>query len=90
MELQKRIGIWDLDYYVGRRTLQCVGHVVRMDKSRLPERLLTVYIMIATADQSLGVMTVTADDDDEEYIIKGGKKGQAVKLPAVPSNLYRN
>ena len=22
VELQKRIGIWDLDYYVGRRTLQ--------------------------------------------------------------------
>ena len=27
VELQKRIGIWDLDYYVGRRTLQWVGHV---------------------------------------------------------------
>ena len=44
MELQKRIGIWDLDYYVGRRTLQWVGHVVRMDKSRLPRRLLTAWV----------------------------------------------
>ena len=43
-ELQKRIGIWDLDYYVGRRTLQWVGHVVRMDKSRLPRRLLTAWV----------------------------------------------
>jgi hypothetical protein len=44
VELQKRIGIWDLDYYVGRRTLQWVGHVVRMDKSRLPRRLLTAWV----------------------------------------------
>ena len=43
VELQKRIGIWDLDYYVGRRTLQWVGHVVRMDKSRLLRRLLTAW-----------------------------------------------
>ena len=44
VELQKSIGIWDLDYYVGRRTLQWVGHVVRMDKSRLPQRLLTAWV----------------------------------------------
>ena len=44
VELQKRIGIWDLDYYVGRRTLQWVGHVARMDKSRLPRRLLTAWV----------------------------------------------
>ena len=44
VELQKRIGIWDLDYYVGRCTLQWAGHVVRMDKSRLPRRLLTAWI----------------------------------------------
>ena len=44
VELQKRIGIWDLDYYVGRRTLQWIGHVVRMDKSRLPRRLLTAWV----------------------------------------------
>jgi hypothetical protein len=36
VELQKRIGIWDLDYYVGRRALQWLGHVARMDMSRLP------------------------------------------------------
>ena len=44
VELQKRIGIWDLDYYVGRRTLQWAGHVARMDKSRLPRRLLTAWV----------------------------------------------
>ena len=44
VELQKRIGIWDLDYYVGRRTLQWVGHMARMDKSRLPRRLLTAWV----------------------------------------------
>ena len=44
MELQKRIGIWDLDYYVGRRTLRWVGHVARMDKSRPPRRLLTTWV----------------------------------------------
>ena len=44
VELQKRIAIWDLDYYVKRRTLQWVGHVVRMDKSRLPRRLLKAWV----------------------------------------------
>ena len=44
VELQKRIGIWDLDYYVGPRTLQWVSHVARMDKSRLPRRLLTARL----------------------------------------------
>ena len=38
VKLQKRIGIWDLDYYVGRRTLQWVGHVACMDKSRTRTR----------------------------------------------------
>ena len=41
VELQKRIGVWDLDYYVRRRTLQWVGHVARM---RLPRRLLTAWV----------------------------------------------
>ena len=44
MELQKRIGIWDLDYYVGRRTLQWIGHMARMDKSRLPRCLLKAWV----------------------------------------------
>ena len=44
VELQKRIGIWDLENYVGRRTLQWVGHVARIDKSRLPRRLLTAWV----------------------------------------------
>ena len=44
VELQKRIGIWDLDYYVGRRTLQWVGHVASIYKSRLPRRLLTAWV----------------------------------------------
>ena len=43
-ELKKRIGIWDLDYYVERRTLQWAGHVARMDKSRLRRRLLTAWV----------------------------------------------
>ena len=34
VELQQRIGIWDLDYYLARRTLLWVGHVTRMPKSR--------------------------------------------------------
>ena len=43
-ELQKRTGIWDLDCYVGRRTPQWVGHVARIDKSRLPRQLLTAWV----------------------------------------------
>ena len=43
-DLQKRIGIWDLDYYIGHRTLQWVGHVTRMHKNSLPRRLLTAWI----------------------------------------------
>ena len=44
VELKKRIGIWDLDCYVGRRTLQWIGHVARMDKSRLLRCLLTAWV----------------------------------------------
>ena len=43
----KRIGIWDLDYYLARRTLLWVGHVTRMPKSRLPRRLLTAWVGVA-------------------------------------------
>jgi hypothetical protein len=42
--LQKRICIRDLDYYVGRRTLQWAGHVARMDKSHLPRCLLAAWV----------------------------------------------
>ena len=44
VELQRRIGIWDLDCYVGRRTLQWTGHVARMDKSRLLLRHLMAWV----------------------------------------------
>ena len=44
VELQKRVNIWDPDYYVGRGTLQWVGQVTRMDKGRLPRRLLTAWV----------------------------------------------
>ena len=44
VELQQRIGIWDVDYYLARRTLLWVGHVARMPKSRLPRRLLTSWV----------------------------------------------
>jgi len=47
VELQQRIGIWDLDYYLARRTLLWVGHVTRMPKSRLPRRLLTAWVGVA-------------------------------------------
>ena len=47
VELQQRIGIWNLDYYLARRTLLWVGHVARMPKSRLPRRLLTSWVGVA-------------------------------------------
>jgi hypothetical protein len=43
-ELQQRILIWELGCYVERRTLQWVGHVARMDKSRLLRHLLTAWV----------------------------------------------
>jgi len=44
VELQERIGIWDMDFYIARRTLLWVGHIARMPKSRLPRRLLTSWV----------------------------------------------
>ena len=43
-ELQRRLGIWDIDYYIVHRTLLWAGHVSRMRKSRLPRRLLTAWV----------------------------------------------
>ena len=40
-ELYERIGVQSIEYYIRVRTLRWVGHVVRMDKSRLPRWLLT-------------------------------------------------
>ena len=40
-ELYERIRIKSIEYYIRVRMLRWVGHVARMDKPRLPRRLLT-------------------------------------------------
>ncbi len=39
-ELYERIEIKSIEYYIRVRTLRWVGHVARMDKTRLPRRLV--------------------------------------------------
>ena len=43
-ELYERIGVKSIEYYIRVRTLRWVGHVARMDKTRLPRRLLTAWV----------------------------------------------
>ncbi len=43
-ELYERIGIKSIEYFIRVRTLRWVGHVARMDKTRLPRRLLTAWV----------------------------------------------
>ena len=38
--LQKRTGVFPIEYYLASRTLLWAGHVARMPKSRLPKRLM--------------------------------------------------
>jgi hypothetical protein len=42
--LQKRTGVFELQYYVASRTLQWAGHVARMPKDRLPKRLMLSWV----------------------------------------------
>ena len=43
-ELYERIGVKNIECYIRARTLRWVGHVARMDKTRLPRRLLTAWV----------------------------------------------
>ena len=40
VSLQKRTGVFSIEYYLASRTLLWAGHVARMPKSRLPKRLM--------------------------------------------------
>ena len=42
--LQKRTGVFSLEYYLASRTLLWAGHVARMPKNRLPKRLMLSWI----------------------------------------------
>ena len=43
-ELYERIGIKSIEYYIRVHTLRWVDRVARMDKTRLPRRLLTAWV----------------------------------------------
>ncbi len=43
-ELYERIGIKSIEYYIRVRTLRWVGHMARMDKTRLPRRLRAAWV----------------------------------------------
>ena len=42
--LLQRVGVRGMDYYLAARQLRWVGHVMRMDMSRLPRRFLTAWV----------------------------------------------
>ena len=42
--LQKRTGVFSIEYYLASRTLLWAGHVTRMPKSRLPKRLMLPWV----------------------------------------------
>ena len=42
--LLQRVGVRSMDYYLAARQLRWVGHVMRMDMSRLPRRFLTAWV----------------------------------------------
>ena len=42
-ELLDRLGLQTMDTYLARRQLQWLGHVWRMDWTRLPRKLLTAW-----------------------------------------------
>ena len=43
-ELTRRLGLDTADFYVARRQLGWLGHVARMDYSRLPRRMLSCWV----------------------------------------------
>ena len=44
VSLQKRTGLFSIEYYLASRTLLWAGHVARMPKSRLPKRLMLSWV----------------------------------------------
>jgi len=42
--LQKRTGVFSIEYYLASRTLLWAVHVARMPRSRLPERLMLSWV----------------------------------------------
>ena len=43
-DLTRRLGLDTADFYVARRQLGWLGHVARMDYSRLPRRMLSCWV----------------------------------------------
>ena len=43
-DLTRRLGLDTADFYVARRQLSWLGHVARMDYSRLPRRMLSCWV----------------------------------------------
>ena len=44
VELMQRMGLDAIDFYLARRQLGWLGHVARMDFSRLPQRMLSCWV----------------------------------------------
>ena len=44
VELMQRLGLDAVDFYLARRQLGWLGHVARMDFSRLPRRMLSCWV----------------------------------------------
>ncbi len=64
-ELYELIGIKSIGYYIRVRTLRWVGHVARMDKTRLPRRLLTAW---ATNSRPIGGTEMTYGRSLERWL----------------------
>ena len=43
-QLRERLGLDSIEYYIARRQLRWLGHVLRMGPERLPRRMLSAWV----------------------------------------------
>ena len=43
-QLHERLGLDSIEYYIARRQLRWLGHVLRMGPERLPRRMLSAWV----------------------------------------------
>ena len=55
-ELEKRFGLRGIESYIAERALRWLGHVVRMDRDKLPRQILTAWVyQEKSGDSNLGM-----------------------------------
>ena len=74
-ELLGRLGLQTMDTHLARRQLQWLGHVWRMDWSRLPRKLLTAWVPVE--EKRVGGRELTWGEGVDWSLVVGGSSGQA-------------